>query len=99
MLTLNQRVPGSSPGAPTNQIDNLIWNGSRLATFLRLMHENVQACKLYYPERVEALEKIREKVKYSGTFIAPSALAALGSGVFGAVCQAGSQVCVAKLVA
>jgi hypothetical protein len=37
-------------------------------------------------------------VKYTGTFVAPSALAALGSGVFGAACQVGSQVCVAKLV-
>jgi len=38
-------------------------------------------------------------IKYTGTFIAPSALAAQGSGVFGATCQVGSQVCVAKLVA
>jgi len=38
-------------------------------------------------------------VKYTGTFVAPSALAAQGSGVFGATCQVGSQVCVAKLVA
>jgi hypothetical protein len=38
-------------------------------------------------------------IKYTGTFIAPSALAAQGSGVFGAACQVGSQVCVAKLVA
>ena len=36
-------------------------------------------------------------VKYTGTFVAPSSLAALGSGVFGATCQVGSQVCVAKL--
>ena len=38
-------------------------------------------------------------IKYTGTFIAPSALAAQGSGVFGATCQVGTQVCVAKLVA
>jgi hypothetical protein len=38
-------------------------------------------------------------IKYTGTFIAPTALAAQGSGVFGATCQVGSQVCVAKLVA
>jgi hypothetical protein len=38
-------------------------------------------------------------VKYTGTFVAPSALSALGGGVFGAACQVGSQVCVAKLVA
>jgi hypothetical protein len=28
-LTLNQRVPGSSPGAPTNKINSLDGNGSR----------------------------------------------------------------------
>jgi hypothetical protein len=38
-------------------------------------------------------------VKYTGVFVAPSALASQGSGVFGASCQVGSQVCVAKLVA
>jgi Flp pilus assembly protein TadG len=38
-------------------------------------------------------------VKYTGTFIAPSSLAALGGGVFGATCQVGTQVCVARLVA
>src|SRR5579864_827103 len=38
-------------------------------------------------------------IKYSGTFVAPSAVAAVGSGVFGAKCEIGSQVCVAKLVA
>ena len=37
-------------------------------------------------------------VKYTGTFVQPSALASQGSGVFGATCQVGSQVCVAKLV-
>jgi hypothetical protein len=37
-------------------------------------------------------------VKYTGTFIQPSAMASQGSGVFGATCQVGSQVCVAKLV-
>jgi hypothetical protein len=38
-------------------------------------------------------------VKYTGTFVAPTALASQGSGVFGASCQVGSQICVAKLVA
>jgi Flp pilus assembly protein TadG len=38
-------------------------------------------------------------VKYTGLFVAPSALASQGGGVFGATCQVGSQVCVAKLVA
>ena len=37
-------------------------------------------------------------VKYTGTFVLPSALAGLGSGVFGATCQVGSGVCVAELV-
>jgi len=38
-------------------------------------------------------------VKYTGTFVAPAAVAAVGSGVFGAKCLVGSEVCVAKLVA
>jgi hypothetical protein len=38
-------------------------------------------------------------VKYTGTFVLPSAPAALGSGVFGASCLVGNQVCVVKLVA
>ncbi len=38
-------------------------------------------------------------VKYTGTFIAPAALASQGSGVFGATCQVGAAVCVARLVA
>ncbi len=38
-------------------------------------------------------------VKYTGTFVAPTSLASQGSGVFGASCQVGGQVCVAKLVA
>jgi hypothetical protein len=38
-------------------------------------------------------------IKYTGTFVQPSAMASQGSGVFGATCQVGSQVCVAKLAA
>jgi hypothetical protein len=73
LVTLNQRVPGSSPGAPTKIINNIndIQQSSRR---VRVAQKGINSYKLFWREFCRAepqkiVSPVRRRVPF-GTFIA-----------------------------